>query len=159
MKTTRQPNLQKTGIAALIGAALAASVPGLALAQDKTAIEEVIVTAQKREERLQDVPIAISAITKAQIEERGIDDILDLKALAPNLMISKYPNSNVVSQVAIRGGVTVNAAMYWEPSTGMYPSASPWDRCSTSSTWSVSRCCAGRRARFTVATPWPARST
>ena len=120
MKTTRQPNLQKTGIAALIGAALAASVPGLALAQDKTAIEEVIVTAQKREERLQDVPIAISAITKAQIEERGIDDILDLKALAPNLMISKYPNSNVVSQVAIRGGVTVNAAMYWEPSTGMY---------------------------------------
>ncbi|HMV72254.1 MAG TPA: TonB-dependent receptor [Pseudomonadales bacterium] len=120
MKTTRQPNLRKTGIAALIGAAIAASVPALALAQDKAAIEEVIVTAQKREERLQDVPIAISAITKAQIEERGIDDILDLKALAPNLMVSKYPNSNVVSQVAIRGGVTVNAAMYWEPSTGMY---------------------------------------
>lgn len=83
-------------------------------------LEEVIVTAQKREERLQDVPIAISAITSEQLTLRGIDNILDLKSVAPNLTVSKYPNSNVVSQVAIRGGVTVNAAMYWEPSVGMY---------------------------------------
>jgi len=83
-------------------------------------IEEIIVTAQKREQSLQDVPIAISAISAQQIEQRGIDNLLDLKALAPNLMVSKYPNSNVVSQVAIRGGVTINSAMYWEPSTGLY---------------------------------------
>ncbi|MCG3170073.1 MAG: Vitamin B12 transporter BtuB [Pseudomonadales bacterium] len=120
MMNVRQFNSRKTGIAALVGAAIAASVPGMALAQDAAAIEEMIVTAQKREERLQDVPIAISAISKAQLEKRGVEDVLDLKALAPNLLVSKYPNSNVVSQVAIRGGVTVNAAMYWEPSTGMY---------------------------------------
>ncbi|MDY0066792.1 MAG: TonB-dependent receptor, partial [Steroidobacteraceae bacterium] len=83
-------------------------------------VEEIIVTAQKREQLLQDVPIAISAISSDQIEARGIDNLLDLKALAPNLMVSRYPNSNVVSQVAIRGGVTVNGAMYWEPSTGLY---------------------------------------
>ena len=83
-------------------------------------IEEVVVTAQKRAQLLQDVPLAISAISTAQIEERGIDNLLDLKALAPNLMVSKYPNSNVVTQVAIRGGVTINGAMYWEPSTGLY---------------------------------------
>jgi len=83
-------------------------------------VEEIIVTAQKREQLLQDVPIAISAMSSDQIEARGIDNLLDLKALAPNLMVSRYPNSNVVSQVAIRGGVTVNGAMYWEPSTGLY---------------------------------------
>ena len=103
----------------LLGAAIAATIPCTALAQSAS-IEEIIVTAQKREERLQDVPIAISAVTVEQIEARGIDNVLDLRTLAPNLMVSKYPNSNVVSQIAIRGGVTVNAAMYWEPSTAMY---------------------------------------
>jgi iron complex outermembrane receptor protein len=83
-------------------------------------IEEVVVTAQKREQLLQDVPLAISAISAAQVEERGIDNLLDLKALAPNLLVSRYPNSNVATQVAIRGGVTINGAMYWEPSTGLY---------------------------------------
>lgn len=92
------------------GAGMAAEAP----------IEEVIVTAQKRVERLQDVPIAISALTSSQIEARGINNVLDLNALSPNLQISKYPTSNVTSQVAIRGGVTFNAAMYWEPSVGMY---------------------------------------
>ncbi len=85
-----------------------------------TGIQEVIVTAQKREENLQDVPIAVSAIPREQLEMRGIENILDLGSVAPNLQVSKYPNSNVVSQVAIRGGVTVNGAMYWEPSVGMY---------------------------------------
>jgi iron complex outermembrane receptor protein len=83
-------------------------------------IEEVIVTAQKRAERLQDVPIAISAMTSGQIEARGINNVLDLNALAPNLQVSRYPTSNVTSQVAIRGAVTFNGAMYWEPSVGMY---------------------------------------
>ncbi|CAB1370665.1 TonB-dependent receptor [Denitratisoma oestradiolicum] len=83
-------------------------------------IDEVIVTAQKRAERLQDVPIAISAISGGQIEARGISNVLDLKALAPNLQVSKYPTSNVTSQVALRGAVTFNGAMYWEPSVGMY---------------------------------------
>ena len=119
--TSKRPSVTlRAAIATAIGAAIAASVPGTSFAQGTAAIEEVIVTAQKREERLQDVPIAISAITKSQIEQRGIDDVLDLKALAPNLLVSKYPNSNVVSQISVRGGVTVNAAMYWEPSTGMY---------------------------------------
>lgn len=83
-------------------------------------LEEVIVTAQRREQLLQDVPIAITAITADQIEQRGINSVLDLKALAPNLLVSRYPNSNVVSQIALRGGVTINGAMYWEPSTGIY---------------------------------------
>ncbi|HQR04411.1 MAG: TonB-dependent receptor [Proteobacteria bacterium] len=83
-------------------------------------LEEVVVTAQKRSERLQDVPVAISAFTTDQIVNRGIANVLDLSALAPNLGVSKAPNSNTSSQIAIRGMITVNPAIYWEPSVGMY---------------------------------------
>lgn len=95
---------------------------GHALAQEaaQAPIEEIIVTAQKRAEKLQDVPIAISALTSNQIKMRGIDNVLDLKALAPNLQVNKYPTSSITSQVSLRGAVTFNGAMYWEPSVGMY---------------------------------------
>ncbi len=104
-------------MAAAVASACCAS--NLALAAEG-AIEEVIVTAQKRAERLQDVPIAITAMTAGQVEARGVSDILSLGALAPNLQVSPYPTSNLTSQVSIRGGGTFNAAMYWEPSVGMY---------------------------------------
>lgn len=87
---------------------------------DSTAIEEIVVTAQRREQPLQAVPIAVTAIPVEQLESRRIQNLLDLRALAPNLLVSRYPNSNVATQVALRGGVTVNGAMYWEPSTGLY---------------------------------------
>lgn len=123
-----KPGLLKQIISVLVACGFgSASDPACAQAKapepsavGESRLEEVVVTAQKRQERLQDVPIAISAIPTAQIEQRRIDNLLDLSALAPNLSISRYPNSNVVSQVAIRGGVTVSAAMYWEPSVGMY---------------------------------------
>ena len=105
----------------LMAVAVAAVFTGSVQAEEaKDGIEEVIVTAQKRAERLQDVPIAISAMTASQIEARGVNNILNLEALAPNLQVSSYPTSNLTSQVAIRGGGTVNGAMYWEPSVGMY---------------------------------------
>ncbi|MEZ5532609.1 MAG: TonB-dependent receptor [Steroidobacteraceae bacterium] len=117
-----------TAAALLAGVVAWGAAPALAqeatqqAAADSTegVLEEVMVTAQKREQALQDVPIAISAISTDQIEARGVNTLLDLKAMVPNLMVSRYPNSNVVSQIAIRGGVTVNGAMYWEPSTGLY---------------------------------------
>jgi iron complex outermembrane receptor protein len=103
-----------------IATALASAFSSAGMAATEAPIEEIVVTAQKRAERLQDVPIAISALTNRQIESRGITNVLDLKALAPNLQISKYPTSNLTSQVALRGAVTFNGAMYWEPSVGMY---------------------------------------
>ncbi len=111
------PRARRLVIATAVASVFAGA--GMASAADAP-IEEVIVTAQKRAERLQDVPIAISALSSSQIESRGIANVLDLKALAPNLQISKYPTSNVTSQVALRGAVTFNGAMYWEPSVGMY---------------------------------------
>ena len=50
-------------------------------------IEEIIVTAQKREQNLQNVPISITALTQDSIKANRIQDIRDLNAIAPNLTV------------------------------------------------------------------------
>jgi iron complex outermembrane receptor protein len=85
-----------------------------------TQIEEVIVTAQRREQKLQDVPVAVTAMTAEQIESRGISDIGDLNALSPGLQISKTPSNTTISQITIRGISQINPAIYWDPAVGLY---------------------------------------
>lgn len=82
--------------------------------------QEVLVTAQKRTERLQDVPIAISAVSGSQLESRGIGSLADLGSVAPNLSVSNTPGNSTSSQVSIRGGVTTNPALFWDTAVGMY---------------------------------------
>lgn len=81
---------------------------------------QVVVTAQKREQKLQDVPIAVTAITAKELESRGIQDIADLSALAPGLQVEKSPANGSISQVAIRGNVQINPAIYWDTAVGVY---------------------------------------
>lgn len=72
---------------ALAAAGIAAGLPAKSLAQEQElAIEEIIVTAQKREQLAQDVPIAISAFSASDLESRQIDDALDLQFSVPNLV-------------------------------------------------------------------------
>lgn len=99
---------------------LLASPTVLAQEQRSSGIEEVVVTAQKREQSLQDVPIAISAFGADQVETRGIADIEGLNGLAPNVRISKAPASATASQIAIRGSAQQNPAPYWDQPVGMY---------------------------------------
>ncbi|GAB3103698.1 TonB-dependent receptor [Aestuariicella hydrocarbonica] len=84
------------------------------------AIEEVIVTAQKREQSLQDTPIAISAFDSSSLEQRGIQDVSDVGQFAPNVQIAKTPGNSTGATIGIRGSVTFNPAITWEPTVGMY---------------------------------------
>jgi iron complex outermembrane receptor protein len=73
------------GIAGLFGITLAyAAAPPV----DTGAIEEVVVTAQKRAESLQTVPVSITALTSAQLEQVKIDTPSDLVAQIPNLQVN-----------------------------------------------------------------------
>ena len=66
-----------------------ASVIALPLnAQDDEAIEEIIVTAQKREQNLQDVPLSILAISGEDIQAGGYENMEDLATFVPNLFMS-----------------------------------------------------------------------
>ncbi|MEO0574899.1 MAG: TonB-dependent receptor [Pseudomonadota bacterium] len=93
----------QAGIAAI--ATLA--VPGAALAQQ--ALEEIVVTARKRSESLQDVPISVSAITESQIREAGIERPADFINLIPNITIVDSANVGD-TQVSIRGIVSTRDA-------------------------------------------------
>lgn len=67
-------------------------------------LEEVIVTAQKREQSLQDAPIAISAMGSAQLEAQGITNLQSLGGGAiPALRIQPFPNSPTTLTPSIRG--------------------------------------------------------
>ena len=78
-------------------------------------LEEVVVTAQKRSENIQDVPISITAVSGVKIAEAGISDMDDLAAYVPNLDISTGNNT----QIRMRGlGSGLNKG--FEQSVGMY---------------------------------------
>jgi iron complex outermembrane recepter protein len=66
------------------------AAPGLAAAfdNDTLAIEEIVVTAQRRDQRLQDVPIAVTAADAHMLEMRGIDSTTDLAVLDPAVTFS-----------------------------------------------------------------------
>ncbi len=69
-------------------------------------VGEVIVTAQRREERLQNVPIAITALTSAQLEQANITDATRLEMLTPGLQVGA---SGSDSRPALRGVKTDNS--------------------------------------------------
>src|SRR5688500_20131025 len=81
--------------------ALAALPISFALAQE-SALEEIIVTAQKREERLQDVPISVTALSSEQILSLKLNSGSDIARMAPNLRVSVAGNEDQ-PKFSIRG--------------------------------------------------------
>lgn len=103
-------------------AALCISMPVNAQDSDSNnaGIGDIVVTAQKRAENVQDVPIAISAVSSEYLESRGISSIDRLGSIAPNVKIERAPSNKTISQISIRGSVTINPAVTWEPAAGLY---------------------------------------
>ena len=104
------------GLLALIGAT--GTMP--LWADEEYTLQEVVVTAQKREENLRDVPIAISVFGADQIETRGIETAYDLSSVVPNLQVSHTPNNATYSQISIRGSNSINPAVYNDTTVGIY---------------------------------------
>lgn len=77
-------------------------------------LEELVVTARKRSESLQDVPDAVTAFTAQDIETAGIDDIEDFIALTPNLTVRETFRSGVTF-ITLRGVTTGQQG--WAPIT------------------------------------------
>ncbi|HWV13253.1 MAG TPA: TonB-dependent receptor plug domain-containing protein [Sphingobium sp.] len=79
------------------------ALPALAQDQAGGAIEEIVVTAQKREESLQDTPISIAAFSARDLENKGISGLTDLRAQVPNLQLTPFPNNAATTQIFMRG--------------------------------------------------------
>jgi iron complex outermembrane receptor protein len=99
--------------------------PTVALAQDATGesggLEEVVVSAQYREERLQETPLAISAFTAENLEARSLTDVTQLDAMVPNAVISPL-GAGYGSTIAafIRGIGLGDNSLSFEPGVPIY---------------------------------------
>jgi len=82
------------------------------------AIEEIIVTARKKEESIQDVPMAVTAITD-QLRESSVRRIEDIQAFAPNLFINRTPGIASGAAITIRGVASLESDKSYEPSIGV----------------------------------------
>jgi iron complex outermembrane recepter protein len=92
-----------TGLVAMSGPSRVAAQAAGAVGAGELRLEEVVVTARKREESLQDVPLSITAFTAESIEERGIESVYDLARLTPNLSFDQSYGRGVLDRPAIRG--------------------------------------------------------
>jgi len=85
-----------------------------------TSVDEVIVTAQKHEESLQQTPIAISAFSTVALEERGIAQTQDVALFTPNMTAAVQPASSGTASFAIRGIAQTEPVMTVDPAVGVY---------------------------------------
>ena len=110
------------GILLLLGeGALPASAVGAQAADQTNALEEITVTAQRRQENLQNVPISVTAFTAADLETQSIRNIEDAAAESPNVVIN--PSSNTGSSAAsiyIRGIGQFDEIITTDPGVGVY---------------------------------------
>ncbi|MFN3856879.1 MAG: TonB-dependent receptor [Caulobacter sp.] len=81
-------------------------------------VEEIIITAQKREQSLQDVPISVTAVGGAAIQSAGVKDIKDLTVLVPSLN-SVSTSSEATTNVRVRGIGTAGDNPGLESSVGV----------------------------------------
>ena len=104
----------------LLSSTLALGVfsPQFSIAEEMV-IEEIIVTAQKREQSIQDVPISISAFNEEFLNNAGVDDVLELQFFVPGLTIL---NNQTAAQtnINIRGVGTAGNSISLESSVGVY---------------------------------------
>ena len=102
----------------LLASAILMASGGQVFAQSDSSLmlEEIIVTAQKREQSIQDIPIAVSAFDKASIERQRIKKVTDISLYAPNVEVVDTPTNTTAATIAIRGASQINPAITWENS-------------------------------------------
>lgn len=95
-------NLSVTMAAATAASSLWLISPDIATAQEMS-IEEVVVTARRREENLQEVPIAVTALTSDDLDARGAIDITEIAQVVPSVTLEPSRATNTTLTAFIRG--------------------------------------------------------
>jgi iron complex outermembrane receptor protein len=107
------------------GAQTAAAASTPAPAENATSgqsIDEIIVTARKRAENVQDVPISITAVTGATIQNQGVRNLKDFSNFVPGVNINngRADGGGTTAQIFIRGVGQNDFLMPNEPGVGLY---------------------------------------
>lgn len=110
--------------AALLAGAAWSAVTTVAMAQtaeaEGPAVEELVVTARRREESLKDVPVAVTAVTEERLANTGATDITVMQQQTPNLTVQVARGSNSTLISFIRGVGQQDPLWGFEPGVGLY---------------------------------------
>ena len=87
-------------------------------AEQAVALDAIVVTAQKREQNLQDVPVAVSAVTGEQLEARNVAQVTDVARVSPSLTVTENTNATGNS-INLRGIGTFSFSIGIEPSVAV----------------------------------------
>ena len=90
----------------IAGSLLGAPGPRQARADEPAVLEEITVTAQRRTERLQDVPVAITAISGSELIDRGVRQAGDIVSSVPNLLLNSPYGPEAQPTFTLRGVTT-----------------------------------------------------
>lgn len=116
--TNRRVRMRAIALLSAISGALAAGSGEAQTAAAQPTLTENIVTAQKRAQNIQDVPIAVIALSAQQWKDGGVNDIKTLQALTPSLTVTSTTSENVTT-ARIRGIGTVGDNPGLESSVGI----------------------------------------
>jgi iron complex outermembrane recepter protein len=112
--------LSVLAIASLSTPALAQdAAPQAAEADADVQVQDIVVSARRRDETLQQTPIAITAISPAQLESKAAINIGDLQGAAPNVLITNQNSGAAAANVSIRGLTFADVEKSFEPTVGV----------------------------------------
>ncbi len=118
-KTKHYLNPLAAAIALMSGTFVA---PQIAFAQDEDRVEEevLVVSARRRDETLQEVPIALSSFTGAELEQQGIQDLVQIAESVPNTTLKVSRGTNTTITAFIRGVGQQDPVAGFEAGVGIY---------------------------------------
>src|ERR1700688_5326161 len=118
MTNRRVPLQQGVALVLAISGCIAAGSSWAQTATSQPALTEIIVTAEKREQNIQDVPISVIALSSQQLKDAGVTDIKDMQVLTPGLTVTSTTNESSTT-ARIRGIGTVGDNPGLESSVGV----------------------------------------
>lgn len=88
--------------------------------EDNGYLEEILVTAQRRSENIQDIPISLTALSSDDIETRAVGEILDIGNYIPNLIAHNNVGQGTANNYALRGLGNTESIATFDPPVGTY---------------------------------------
>ena len=105
--------------AVLAAVAFSGATQSQEVVRDDNAIDEIVVTATKRETSLMETAVAVSAFGQESLDNQGVKNLLDLDDMVPNLQIGLSPTDSGV-QVVVRGLTSNNFTEIGDPTVAMH---------------------------------------
>jgi iron complex outermembrane recepter protein len=122
--STRTARLTSTLLVAGLGVGTGAhsqeAAPAQPAAQDEEKLQEIVVTAQKREQLLQDVPIAVTVLSGDTLQANRVENVTDLNGLAPGLRVTPAAGSSSIPGFTLRGITAYGVVPGTDKETSLY---------------------------------------